>query len=307
VIDLGSNTVLLLVVERDGGVVVDEAHVTRLSEGLFKRGELQAPARERTLEVVCELAHRARHAGAERVVAVATEALRTAREGSAFLTHLVTEAGLDEGRVLAAEEEAAFAIESHRRADCGDFTTICVIDVGGGSTEIVWVRGDGGPDCLSLPLGSVRLTEANVRSDPPSVVALGGMRGDVEVEVSGVPLAAVARELESGGEVVAVAGTATTLAALDLSLPAYDRERVEGHLMTPWQVYGWIERLAALSVAERRRLPGMDPGRADIIVAGLMTLHGVLEALAVPRFRVSGRGVRYGVALQLLEGPGAVW
>jgi exopolyphosphatase/guanosine-5'-triphosphate,3'-diphosphate pyrophosphatase len=160
---------------------------------------------------------------------------------------------------------------------------------------------------LSLPLGSVRLTEANVRSDPPSIVALSGMLTDVEVEVDAAPLAALARRLEGGGEVVAVAGTATTLAALDLALPVYDRDRVEGHVMTPWQVYDWTRKLARLTVAERRKLAGMDPGRADVIVAGLMTLRVVLDALAVPRFRVSGRGVRYGVALRLLEGPGAVW
>ena len=179
VIDLGSNTVLLLVLENGGRVVADEAHITRLSEGLFERGELQASAKERTTQAVCELAHHARGAGAARVVAAGTEALRTARDGPEFLEHLLTEAGLDDGRVLTAEEEAAFAIEPHRRIKRGDYTTVLVIDVGGGSTEVAWAQGSRRVEWLSLPLGSVRLTEANVRSDPPSLAELREMQREV--------------------------------------------------------------------------------------------------------------------------------
>jgi exopolyphosphatase/guanosine-5'-triphosphate,3'-diphosphate pyrophosphatase len=108
--------------------------------------------------------------------------------------------------------------------------------------------------------------------------------------------------LEPDGALVAVAGTATTLAALELALESYDAERVEGLELSRDTLTRWLERLAQISVAERKRLPGLEPGRADVIVAGLAVLEGVLARLSVPRFRVSGKGVRHGVALRILAG-----
>ena len=119
-----------------------------------------------------------------------------------------------------------------------------------------------------------------------------------------------APELPAGpwtrGDVVAVAGTATTLAALDQRLDPYDAERVEGHMMTLERLAAWIERLAALTLEARRVLPGLEPGRADVIVAGAVILREVLAALGAPAFAASGRGVRYGVARALLAGREAV-
>ena len=297
VLDLGSNTVLLLVLARDGRVLCDEAETTRLGKGVFSSGVLADDARERTLRTACAFAERARAAGAERIVAVGTEALRRARDGRAWLDELSAAARLDDARILSGEEEAAFSIEASRGA--AGPVALLVIDVGGGSTELAWSVPGAPVHGVSLPLGAVRLTEAVVSRHPLPASELAKLR-----HAAREGLRAVAAD---GGErVVAVAGTATTLAALDQALEVYDPERVEGHELSRERLAAWIERLAALDLAERRALPGMEPGRADVIVAGLVILDAVLERAKATHFRVSGRGVRHGVALALLAGRYAV-
>jgi exopolyphosphatase/guanosine-5'-triphosphate,3'-diphosphate pyrophosphatase len=221
------------------------------------------------------------------------------------MERLRSEAGLEGARVLSGEEEATFAIEASRRVGRPG-RPLVVIDVGGGSTEIAWSTERGGVGGVSLPVGSVRLTEALVSSDPPDPDEIEAVREAVRDALGGVPLAgAMAGGAER--EVTAVAGTATTLAALDQRLEPYDPDRVEGYRLERDRLEAWLERLSALTVVQRRVLPGMEAGRADVLPAGLVVLSETLSALAAPRFGVSGRGVRYGVALRLLEQPGAVW
>jgi exopolyphosphatase/guanosine-5'-triphosphate,3'-diphosphate pyrophosphatase len=307
VIDLGSNTVLLLVLERGGRVVKDEAQITRLGQEVFVTGELVDAAIERTLEAVRALALSAREAGAGRVVAVGTAALRAAQDADRFLGRLEAEVDLEGVRVLTQEEEAAFTILPHLQKERVNLATILVIDVGGGSTEIAWKSPKGEVESSSLAVGSVRLTEAFVRSDPADPAELAALRRTARRTLRTGRLAPAAQAVESGGEVVAVAGTATTLAALDLELASYDASRVEGYTMTREQVEIWVRDLARQTVAERRSRPGMDPGRADVIVAGLIALSEVLGFLHADTFQVSGQGVRYGVALRLLEERAPVW
>jgi exopolyphosphatase/guanosine-5'-triphosphate,3'-diphosphate pyrophosphatase len=297
VLDLGSNTVLLLVMDPGGRVRLERAEITRLGEGVFERGRLADAARVRTLEVVGRFAREARAAGAGFVLAVGTEALRRASDGREFLADLVARGLVDRARLLSGEEEAVCAIEATRRSRAQGAAPPVVIDVGGGSTEVAWTRDDSVLG-VSLPLGTVRLTERFVKSDPPAPAELAAIADAIERELA--PLAVAGPPL--GAPVVAVAGTATTLAALELALEPYDAERVEGMLFTARRLAEWRERLAGQTVERRRELPGMEPGRADVIVAGLAILEGALAALGASEFRVSGRGVRHGVALRLLDG-----
>jgi exopolyphosphatase/guanosine-5'-triphosphate,3'-diphosphate pyrophosphatase len=300
VIDLGSNTVLLLVLERGDRVVLERSRITRLGRGVFASGRLDPARAELTRGVVREFAEAARNAGAAVVVAVGTEALRRAQDGPPFLAALRAEAALDAVRLLSGEDEARFAIEASRRS-AADPARLVVVDVGGGSTELAWTDAEGRVRGTSLPLGTVRLTEAWVRCDPPLPAELDALRRAVSAEIG--QLALELRERE----VVAVAGTATTLAALELELEPYDPERVEGFRMSAAQLAGWIERLAPMTVARRRALPGMESGREDVILAGLIVLQESLLALRSDALRVSGRGVRHGVALSLLEEETALW
>lgn len=307
VIDLGSNTVLLLVLERGGRVVLERSKITRLAHGVFTTNRLDSKRTAETRAVVAQLSRLAREAGADRVVAVGTEAVRRARDGAAFLAGLVAQ-GLDDVRVLSGEEEAAFAIAATRSgmgAAAAASGRLAVVDVGGGSTEIAWTPAPDQVRGISLPLGNVRLTEAWLREDPPSSAELGAVAAAISAELS--PLEAVRVELGPSPFAVAVAGTATTLAALQLELEPYDADRVEGLELGLDDLDRWIERLVALSTAARAELPGMEPGRADVLPTGALILRAVASQLGLSGFSVSGRGVRHGVAMRLLEEPSGVW
>lgn len=304
VIDVGSNTVLLLVLGPTGEILRESSRITRLGKGVFRTGRLDREAVERTREAIEEFAREARRLGAARVVAVGTEALRRAGDAAGFVEDLRARGVVDELRLLSGEEEAGLAIEASRRALGAEAQGLVVVDVGGGSTEVAWTDPAGRVRGVSLPLGSVRLTEAHVSTHPipqAELEALGRAAASETARLAREP------DLLAAKQVVAVAGTATTLAALVLELEPYDAERVEGTLLSRVDLAGWIARLAALDVPARRALPGMEPGRADVIVAGLVALESVLARLGAERFAVSGRGVRHGVALRLLERGEAVW
>jgi exopolyphosphatase/guanosine-5'-triphosphate,3'-diphosphate pyrophosphatase len=302
VLDVGSNTVLLLVLEADGRVLRDAAHITRLGQGVFTSGALAPEATLRTRAAIAEFAALARADGAERVVAVGTEALRRARDGAEFLARLVREGLVDAARLLSGEEEAAVTVEATRLRVGATREALAVIDVGGGSTEVAWrLRAHAPISGLSLPIGSVRLTEALLPRHPVPEADRARLRAELRRATE--PLAvALPQGLPADAAVVAVAATATTLAALELALARYDAERIEGHEVDTAALAAWTERLAGLGVAERKQLPGLEPARAEVIVAGLAVLHAVLERLRVRRFAVSGRGVRHGVALRVLAG-----
>jgi len=302
VLDVGSNTVLLLVLAADGAVLRDEARITRLGQGVFASGELAPEAVARTRAAIADFAPIARAESVARLVAVGTEALRRARDGAEFLAALVRDRLVDGARLLSGEEEAELTLEATRRQLGERRGALAVIDVGGGSTEVAWRESLGGPvRGVSLPLGSVRLTEAHLPRHPIPAADLAALRETVRAAAR--PLfEALPAGLPADAAVVAVAGTATTLAALELELAVYRRERVEGLELSREVLSRWIETLAQLGVAERKRLPGLEPGRADVIVAGLVCLELALACLGAERFAVSEHGVRHGVALRMLAG-----
>jgi exopolyphosphatase / guanosine-5'-triphosphate,3'-diphosphate pyrophosphatase len=302
VLDVGSNTVLLLVACADGRIARDEARITRLGQGVFATGELAPEAIARTRTAIADFAAIARAEGVDRLVAVGTEALRRARGGGEFLAGLVRDGLVDAARVLSGDEEADVTVEATRQSVGESRAALAVIDVGGGSTEVAWRAFAGGPvRGVSLPLGSVRLTESHLPRHPIPDRDLAALRSHVRA-VSAPLAAALPGGLPLDAAVVAVAGTATTLAALELALAVYDPTRVEGLSLDRAVLARWIDRLAQLGVEERKRLPGLEPGRADVIVAGLVCLEVALVCLAAERFSVSERGVRHGVALRLLAG-----
>ena len=306
VLDVGSNTVLLLVLDADGRVIRDAARITRLGQGVFASGALAPEAIERTRAAIADFRAQAREAGVERLVAVGTEALRRARDGADFLARLARDGLVDAARLLTGEEEAVATVEATRQRLGGACEALAVIDVGGGSTEIAWrARALDPISGLSLPLGSVRLTEALLPRHPVPDTDLARLRA--EVRRASEPLAAALPQgLPPGAAVFAVAATATTVAALELELARYDAERIEGFEIDAGTLASWTERLARLDVAERSALPGLEPGRADVIVAGLAVLGGVLARLGAKSFAVSGKGVRHGVALRILAGQMAI-
>ncbi len=296
VVDVGTNTVLLTVAERRGGSfvpVVERAEITRLGRGVDRTGVLDPETLAATVEVVARYAAEARALGASRIAAVATSAARDARNGAAFFEACRARAGVAPEIIPGGEEARLVHLSAW-----GDFgapgSRLAVLDVGGGSTEVTWGAGPEPEGRRSFQMGAVRLTERVAPGDPPSADDLVHMERaarDALGEVAGIRVSGAL----DGARLVAVAGTVTTLAAVAQALPVYDATRVHGASLRRDELRALLGRLAALSTADRARLPGMEPKRADVILAGAVL---VIEAMALGGFEeltVSDRGVRWGL------------
>lgn len=298
-IDVGTNTVLLLVAERRGRTfapVAERAEITRLGRGVDRTRRLDPAAISETVRVLARFAAEARSLGARIVACVATSAARDASNSAEFFRAAATAAGL-EPEVVSGEEEARLVYGSARRdfgPPAGAGGPLAVLDVGGGSTEYTWGDGPEPSGRVSLQIGAVRLTERLSPAEPMSAGELGRMRGEAREAVQRLALPE-ARGLPSRARLVAVAGTVTTLAALQQALPVYDAERVHGSRLEAAQLEALLPRLAALTVAERARLPGMEPKRADVIVAGCAIVLEAMRATGFEQLTVSDRGVRWGL------------
>jgi exopolyphosphatase/guanosine-5'-triphosphate,3'-diphosphate pyrophosphatase len=301
-IDIGTNTVLLLVAERgaDGVLraVEERATITRLGEGVDRTRRLAAAAIERTRACLDEYAGFVRAAGAERVDVVGTSAMRDAGGGEELRAHIRATLGV-EVRVVSGEEEARLTFRgalSGLPVDLADEVT--VFDIGGGSTEVVVGR-PGNPPALafaqSFDVGSVRLTERHVAHDPPTTEERDTITRAARDAFSRVP-ALPGPQTQAP---IGIAGTVTTLAAVSLALVPYDGARIHGHILPRADLEAVVARLAGLDLASRRDVPGMEPKRADVIVAGGLIALALVDHWGATAIRVSDRGVRWGLAEEL--------
>jgi exopolyphosphatase/guanosine-5'-triphosphate,3'-diphosphate pyrophosphatase len=223
-----------------------------------------------------------------------TSAVRDAANGAAFASTVTGRYGL-EGRTLSGDDEArlSFLGATAARDDPGP---LLVIDIGGGSTEMI-VGASGAVEFhASTQVGVVRHTERHLHSDPPTAEELAALAADARPALE----AAVPADLRSrAAAAVAVAGTATSCASIDLALDPYDAARVEGHRITAARLTELRDRLAALDLEERRGVTGLDPNRAPTIVAGTVILLEVLGAFGLEAFEASERDILWGVALDV--------
>jgi exopolyphosphatase / guanosine-5'-triphosphate,3'-diphosphate pyrophosphatase len=298
VVDIGTNSTRLLIA--DVASAVTELHresiVTRLGEGVEATGRL---GEEPQVRVFAALERYAAEIAAQRCdasTAVMTSAVRDAANGAAFASTVRDRFGLA-GRTLSGDEEAAATYAGATAARPPDDTTErVVIDIGGGSTEFVCgARGELGFH-VSTQIGVVRHSERHLASDPPAATELAALAADVDAGIA----AAVPDEVrERAQAAIAVAGTATSCASIDLELEPYDTTKVEGHVLTRAVLEALLERLAAMTLAERRRVRGLDPGRAPTIVAGVAILIRSLDAFGLAEVEVSDRDILWGVAIDL--------
>ncbi len=287
VIDIGSNSVLLLLGRRedDGRVVVhsDHARITRLGQGVAQTRRLKPEAIARTLEVLREYRELAAEHGAE-LLAVATEGLRMAEDPEAFLVPAGEVLGQDV-RMISGDEEAELSYRSVAQEQTVD-EPLRVLDIGGASTELVVGRGVQVLGRRSHRIGSVRLTERFVHHDPPTREELAAVARSARAALAEQPV-------EPHPQLHGLAGTVTTAAALLLGLTAYDRERVDGTRWSPDEIEGLRDRLAAQTVEARMRSPMLPAGRADVIVAGVTILLEALRHCGAGVLVVRDRGHRY--------------
>jgi exopolyphosphatase/guanosine-5'-triphosphate,3'-diphosphate pyrophosphatase len=301
-IDVGTNTVLMLVARRgaDGGLegLDDVCETPRLGAGLARTGRLDEAAVARTLDALGRCLARARELGvpAGSLRAVGTAALRRASDAGGFLARAQETLGLAID-VLPEEEEARLGYAAVVAGGAGADTLI--VDVGGGSTEVV---GDGGRLRLSAPVGAVVLTERFLGTEESAPLEPGGfaaLREAVRAACERFPAGLARAEGAGQRDLVCLGGTASNLACLELGLPRFDPARAEGARVTADGARAAAERLQALSLDERLALP-IEASRAAILPAGLACVAGALERLGAETARVSGRGLRYGVARELL-------
>jgi exopolyphosphatase / guanosine-5'-triphosphate,3'-diphosphate pyrophosphatase len=297
-IDLGTNTVRILVAEADRttGLVPlwAEQSVTRLGEGLARRGTLAPEAVERTLAAVRRYRDRALALGAAEVMLVATAAARQAHDGSAFLARLQAEPGL-RPRIVSGEAEAELTLMGAAWGLGAPGDAFALLDIGGGSTEIVIAEGARALAAVSLRLGVVQLVERFFPSDPVQPSELTACRAYVDgrFREEAWPRLGAPRP----ARLVATAGTPATLAVLDLGLRSYEPARVHGHQLTAEAITRLTAELASMPVAERARTPGLEPGRADVIVPGAIVLAAALAGLGLSVATVSDAGLREGILL----------
>jgi exopolyphosphatase / guanosine-5'-triphosphate,3'-diphosphate pyrophosphatase len=299
-IDIGTNTVLLLVAERDPSgqlvAVSERATITRLGEGVDKTRVLAPAAIERTNAAIDRYAEIVHELGVERVDVVGTSAMRDAGGGDAVRAHVKSKLGV-EARTISGGEEArlTFAGALSGITSVVPSSHVRVFDIGGGSTEIV--HGERGkPDVLfahSYDVGSVRLTERHVKNDPPTTAELETMREEAKAAIASVPA------FDSNVPPIGIAGTMTTLAAVSLQMTTYDGARVHGLTMPVTEIERVVAELARLPLAERSVVPGLEPKRADVIVAGGLIALAYLEHAGAREVMISDRGVRWGLAEQL--------
>jgi exopolyphosphatase / guanosine-5'-triphosphate,3'-diphosphate pyrophosphatase len=303
VVDIGTNSTRLLVadVADDGHLTERERRtkVTRLGDRLGETGVLGEDAMGRVLGTVREYREVIDAEGAERAVAVLTSAVRDAANGEDFLARVRAQGGGLDARVIAGDEEAqlTFRGATSERAH-GDATPTLVIDVGGGSTELVVGSGDRVSFHASTQAGVVRHTERHLATDPPTPAELRRLAEDVRATYAEAVPPEVRR---TAAAAIAVAGTATSLGAIDLDLEHYSHERVHGRVVSVTTCRGILERLASLPEEQRRGVRGLHPDRAPTIIAGVVMVIEALELFGLDSTAVSDHDILRGAALEVVH------
>jgi exopolyphosphatase / guanosine-5'-triphosphate,3'-diphosphate pyrophosphatase len=293
-VDLGTNSTRLLVADvadTQLDEVVRRLTITRLGEGVDRRGRLLPVPIARVRNCLSEYRRELEALGATRTLAIATSAVRDAENGDAFLGEVEWSYGFAT-LLLSGPEEATMMYDGVTAGRSRIVDTL-IVDIGGGSTELVLATNGRPAASTSLDVGCVRVTERFLGSDPPTKAELAGAAAYVRSLLPSL----------DARHAIGVAGTVTTLATLDLALPVYDPERTHGHRIARESVERELERLAAMTLDERARVPGIEPGRASVIVAGLVVLREIMDAYGLDEIEVSERDILHGAALAAARLP----
>ncbi|MDO8494480.1 MAG: Ppx/GppA phosphatase family protein [Deltaproteobacteria bacterium] len=309
-IDIGTHSVLLTIAEKksDGTIValVEEATLTRIGEGIGSSNQFLPSGMERTLACLKKYKAICDQHSVQKIIAVGTAAFRKAQNAGDFVKQVQKECGI-KIEIISGEREAALTYGAATH-DFGD--NILVLDIGGGSTEMITSE-----SAVSVPIGSVYLTEKYVHTDPISAEDFGTLSTTIDENlhgwhgnpVRGLPLGDGQgwsdRTRENFRLFVATAGTPTTLAAIDRKMKVYKHNEIHGSKLSLKTVQNIIADLKSKTVEERKKIPGLEPGRADVILAGALLLEKVAQHFGFQEITVSDRGVRWGLLYFDSKGP----
>ena len=301
-VDCGTNSVRLLIARQDTGgrlLEVDRRlHLTRLGQGVDATGQFHPDALSRTFAAMDDFAAQLRDLGVSRVRVVATSAARDAANREQFFAGALARFGVP-AEIIAGEEEAWLSYRGAVAALEALPEPVMVMDIGGGSTELVVGAGERVRVAVSLDMGSVRLRERFLAGDPPQATEIADAAAFIDglLDTSGVDFGSIRAW-------VGVGGTATSISALVQGLPVYDRSRVHGSTVAADGLEALTRVLLGLSVAAVTAMPTMEPGRADVICAGALICRQVGRRVSTP-MRVSEADILDGIALGLVEGDHA--
>ncbi|MFB0516398.1 MAG: hypothetical protein ACETWG_07330 [Candidatus Neomarinimicrobiota bacterium] len=296
-IDLGTNTCLLLIARWDGTRLVplaQELRTIRLGAGVDKTGQLSQEAISRAALVFKEYQRLIDSYNCHRVRCVATSAFREASNKEVLHRRIKDTTGYSITE-LSGREEAELVLRAVQHASPSTQGSRAIVDVGGGSTELILEKDRQLADSESLPLGSVRLTERWLHHDPPSPEELAAAEHNISDIFTHSKLAPPV------DTIVAVGGTATTLVAMHLGLVTYDHDRVHGATMTGSTLQKILARCSLLPLEKRLKLPGLQPGRAEVIIAGGLILQAIIAHFGLETVTVSDQGLRWGLVLEMVE------
>ena len=301
-IDIGTNTILCLIAElRDGGrfrVLDDLAEITRLGHGVDRTRLISHEGEQRSSAVLRRYLEACKTLGVGEVIAVGTSALRDARNSFEVRQRWQLELGLHV-RVIGSDDEAAYSFLAAQRGLPLSRQELLVIDIGGGSTEFIRGNDSGVTHALSLDLGSVRLTERFLRSDPVSAEEFAAMSSAIDRDLA--TLREHWRHLDVASTWVGTAGTFTTLAAVEKQLTRYSHSVVHGSNLTHVEVQRQVRLYRSKTLAERKTIPGLEPKRADVILAGACLIDRMMILFGARQLIVSDQGVRYGLLYECLD------
>jgi exopolyphosphatase / guanosine-5'-triphosphate,3'-diphosphate pyrophosphatase len=291
-IDIGTNTLRLLIADADSRtlrILHSARTITRLGELLDRTGLLTKAATQRSLHALAAFNRDIRRLQPAAVCTVGTSALRNAGNAKEFIDEVRTHTGL-EIRIITGLEEARLTLLGVKRSLNAE--PAMVVDIGGGSTEIVSSL----RSCVSLPLGAVYLTERFISRDPPLPADLERLRQEIRTTLDRSGVVPAGR-----GDLIGTAGTITTLASMDQALIEYDPARITGYTLTRHGVMNLVLRLSSTPISERSGIPGLEPGREDIILAGAVVAEEIMMRFGYERMVVSDWGLREGILFDLYD------
>lgn len=300
-VDVGSNTLRLLVADVSPSGVHPlryERVITRLAGGIKETGLLGEAASEKSLAALKDFAGIIEQFGVERTWCVGTSALREARNAPEFMEKARGKTGL-EVEIVSGEKEARLTamgvLSSVERP-----SRFVIVDIGGGSTEFIFSTEASGLDHFTVPVGVVKMAEAHMCSDPPSAEELISMRAEAE-RIAETLRERVLWDRKGGAALIGTAGTANTLAAIDLGLERFDPRKVHNHRLSLGRLREMFSLLSALPTAKRAGIKGLEPGREDLIIPGIILTISFMEVLRFREILVSSAGLLEGIVLELYE------
>jgi len=299
-IDCGTNSIRLLVADLDpSGLrdVVRRMEIVRLGQGVDRTGLLAPEAIERTRLALASYTEQIRDLGVHAVRMVATSATRDAGNREDFRAMVVATLGV-EPEVISGEEEAALSFSGALSGLPDAEPPVLVVDIGGGSTEVVLGSGTGELTALSSDVGCVRLTERHLTDDPPTPDQVGAAEADIREAIERIRQAVPVQQVRT---FIGVAGSVTTVAALALDLDAYDATRIHGSRIPVGRVRSVTSGLLTMTRERRAGLPAMHPGRVDVIGGGALVLRVLMDALEIDEVLVSEHDILDGIALTLRQ------